>query len=119
MQDSAPPPALEPVSGSSPTEPLVAPERGRARSGFWRELSGALAVGLAVLAAAVLVFQIVSLARGMPGPGLATVLGHVAAAAVAVLAQRFADRRRGRVGVAAVLGVLLITGATLWIFWWA
>jgi hypothetical protein len=38
---------------------------------------------------------------------------------VAVLAARFADRNRGWPATAAVLGVLVLTGGTLWIFWWA
>ncbi|HEU5469639.1 MAG TPA: hypothetical protein VFV67_03230 [Actinophytocola sp.] len=93
------------------------PARGRAR--FWPELSGALALGLGALAAVVLVFQILAVAQGKPGPGLLTVAAHLVAAGLAVLAQRVADRARGRTAALAVLGVLAVTGATLWIFWWA
>lgn len=99
-----------------PTEPLPV---GRARGGFWPEVSGALALGLAVLAAAVLVFQVIAWVRGIPGPGLATVGAHLGAAVMAALAQWLADRRRGWVAVVAVFGVLVVTGATMWIFWWA
>jgi hypothetical protein len=95
------------------------PEPGRRRRGFWPEISGALAVGLAGLAAVVLVFQVVAWVRGTPGPGLDTVGDHVLAAGLAILVQRFADRLRGWWAAAAVLGVLAIAGLTLWLFWWA
>ena len=89
------------------------------RGGPWRELSGALAVGMSVLAVVVVVFQVLAWGRDTPGPGAWTVLGHVAAAALAVLVQRFADRLAGWPAVAAVLGVVAVSGVTLWLFWWA
>ncbi|WP_245572536.1 hypothetical protein [Actinokineospora enzanensis] len=89
------------------------------RSGFWRELSGALAVGLCVLALGVLGFQVVAWFRGIPGPGVGVLLGHVVLATVAVLAQRFADRRRGPEAALAVLFVCIATGVAIWFFWWA
>ena len=112
VQDSAG--AIEPRD----VRPAERPARSR-RARFWPEVSGALALGLCVLAAVVLGLQVVALVRGVPGPGLLAVGGHVLAAGVAVLAQRFADRLGGRAGVAAVLGVLAIAGFTLWFFWWA
>jgi hypothetical protein len=122
MQESAPRPVASPPNPiEAPAEPPAdAPtEPGERRAGFWREASGALAIGLTVLAVAVLVFQIVAMVSAIPGPGLGTVAGHLSAAAVAVLAQRLADRRGGWVGAAAVAVVLAVTGVTLWIFWWA
>jgi hypothetical protein len=91
----------------------------RHRGGPWRELSGALAVGMSVLAVVVIVFQVLAWVRDMPGPGLWTVLGHVAAAALAVLVQRFADRLTGWAAAVSVLGVVAVSGAALWLFWWA
>jgi hypothetical protein len=91
----------------------------RHRGGPWRELSGALAVGMSVLAVVVIVFQVLAWGRDVPGPGLWTVVGHVAAAALAVAVQRFADRLTGWPAVASVLGVLAVSGAALWLFWWA
>jgi hypothetical protein len=91
----------------------------RRRSGFWPELSGALAIGLCVLAVAVLGFQVVAWFRATPGPGVLSVIGHLLAAGLAVSAQWFADRRRGWPGALAVLGVLVIAGGALWMFWWA
>jgi hypothetical protein len=104
---------------SPASPPASRPRPSRARSGFWRELSGALTVGMAVLAAVVLVFQLLAWLRGMPGPGLLMVLGHVLAAVLVVLAQQFADRRTGWVSALAVTGTALVAGATLWLFWWA
>jgi hypothetical protein len=38
-----------------------------APSGFWREICGALAIGVAALAGVVLVLQVVAWFRGLPG----------------------------------------------------
>ncbi|MBM7772099.1 hypothetical protein JOD54_002303 [Actinokineospora baliensis] len=91
----------------------------RVRSGFWRELSGALAVGLSGLALVVLVLQVIAWTRGVPGPGIGVVLGHFAAAGAALVAQRFADRRRGPEAALAVVVVAIATGVAIWFFWWA
>jgi hypothetical protein len=101
----------------APAEPATEPRRGRPR--FWAEISGALAVGLGALAAVVVVLQILAWIGGLPGPGLLTVAGHLVAAGLAVLAQRFADRHRGWPGMLAVLAVLVVTTVTLWLYWWA
>jgi hypothetical protein len=91
----------------------------RHRGGFGRELAGALAVGLSVLAVVVLVFQGLAWIRDMPGPGVAMVLGHLGAAVLALLAQRVVDRTSGWPATAAAVGVVAITGATMWLLWWA
>ena len=91
----------------------------RKRSGFWREASGALALGLCVLAALVLGFQIVAWLRGTPGPGAISVVGHGIAAGIAVGAQWFADRRRDWVSRVAIAGVFVVSAVALWMFWWA
>ncbi|WP_444827736.1 hypothetical protein [Actinokineospora sp.] len=97
-------------------EPIPAAPR---RSGFWRELSGALAIGLCVLALVVLGMQVFAGAQGMPGPGIGVVLGHFGAAVAAVVAQRFADRRRGPEAALAIVLVGIATGIAIWFFWWA
>lgn len=89
------------------------------RSGFWRELSGALAVGVAVLAAVVVVFQVLAWVGGVPGPGVPMVVGHLAAAGLMLTLQRFADRWDGWRSAATAAGVFLAAGTTLWVFWWA
>ena len=110
MQDS--------LTDVTPTQAQpVAADRPR-RSRFWAELSGALAIGLAVLAAVVLVFQILAWVGGLPGPGLLTVAGHLVAAGLAVVAQRFADKNRGWPGALAVLAVVVVTTGALWLYWW-
>lgn len=113
-----------PESTASPsTVPLPKPEASanpiRPTNRFWRELSGALAVGLAALAAVVVVFQLLAWAREVPGPGVLVVLGHLVAAGLAVLVQRFADHHAGWRCALAVLGVTITTAAALWLFWWA
>lgn len=100
------------------TEPPVAPRR-TPHGGFGREVAGALAVGLSVLAIVVLVFQILAWIRDVPGPGVAMVLGHLGAAVLAVLVQRVADRTTGWPATVAAGAVVVITGATMWLLWWA
>lgn len=109
-------------SNAATAELPVAPRSGAAprhRGGPWRELSGALAVGMSVLAVVVVVFQVLAFFGSMPGPGALTVLGHIAAAVLAVFVQRYADRLTGWAAALSVLGVVAVSGAALWLFWWA
>lgn len=106
-----------PTASGATTIDLSRPRPGR--GGPWRELSGALALGISVLAVVVMVFQVLAWVRDMPGPGIGMVAGHVAAAVLAVVAQRFADRGAGWVAAASTLAVAAVSGATLWFFWWA
>ncbi|KAA2264115.1 hypothetical protein F0L68_08870 [Solihabitans fulvus] len=91
----------------------------RGLGAVWRGFAGSLAVGLVLLALVVIGFQVYAGSHGEPGPGAWVVAGHVVAAVVAVVAQRFADRRDGPVGVLAGLGVVAVSAVTLWVFWWA
>jgi hypothetical protein len=118
------------VSDNSPTVPLstsgettVALSTGRPafrprRGGFARELAGALAVGLSVLAIVVLVFQLLAWIRDVPGPGATMVGGHLGAAVLAVLVQRVADKNTGVLSYLAAAAVVVITGVTMWLLWW-
>lgn len=101
------------------TVPSDTPSEPHHRGGVWRELSGALAVGMSVLAVVVIVFQVLAWGRDTPGPGLWTVVGHIVAAALAIFVQRYADRLAGFTAALAVLGVVAVSGAALWLFWWA
>jgi hypothetical protein len=74
---------------------------------------------MSVLAVVVVVFQVLAFARDMPGPGAMTVVGHIVAAVLAVFVQRYADRLAGWAAAASVLGVVAVSGAALWLFWWA
>lgn len=97
-----------------PAEARPVTSRGRR----WRGLTGALAAGLVVLTVVVLVAQVVGLVHGSEGPGPFMVVGHVVAAALAVPAQRIADRRQGRPAALAGAAVLALTLAALWLYWW-
>lgn len=120
------------MSENSPTVPLATandttvalvtepPGAGRGtRGGFGREVAGALAVGLSVLAIVVLVFQVLAWIRGMPGPGATMVGGHLGAAVLAVLVQRVADKNDGYLAGLAAAAVVAITGVTMWLLWWS
>jgi hypothetical protein len=84
-----------------------------------RGVSGVLAGGLVVFAIALCVAQWLVGASGRPGPGLAMVAGHGAAAATAVSLQLVADRCRGRTAALASCAVVLLTACVLWFGWWA
>lgn len=86
---------------------------------LWRGVSGVLAVGLALLALAMIGVQVYAGTHDLPGPGLGVVIGHVAAAAAAVAAQVVADRRRGWPVALCGLLVVLLAAATMWFYWWA
>jgi hypothetical protein len=51
-----------------------------------------------------------------PGPGVESVVVHVAAAVLTVAAQLRADRPRG--SVLASLAIFAVTGIVLWTQWW-
>ena len=78
-----------------------------------------LAGGLVALASAVCVAQWLAGTSGRPGPGMATVVGHVVAALAAVVLQLAAERPLGRSAALASWSVLVITAGVLWFGWWA
>ncbi|MDQ4010335.1 MAG: hypothetical protein M3228_06455 [Actinomycetota bacterium] len=84
-----------------------------------RGLSGVLAGGLVALAIAVCAVQWLVGMSGGPGPGMATVVGHVVAALATVALQLAADRRRGGIAVLASGSVLVIAAGVLWFGWYA
>ncbi|HUQ56754.1 hypothetical protein [Lentzea sp.] len=87
--------------------------------GFLRAVSGVLAVGLVLLALGNIGVQFYANSRDLPGPGMLSVIAHVAAALVAVGAQIVADRYADWRAPVASFVVLVVAGATLWFFWWA
>jgi ferric-dicitrate binding protein FerR (iron transport regulator) len=92
----------------------------RRPGGPWRELTGAITIGLCGLAVVVLGLQVFAWTQpDVPGPGPWVVLGHFGTALAAVLAQRVADRRRGPQAALAMLLVLIACGVAIWYFWWA
>ncbi|MBY4129188.1 hypothetical protein HQO83_12380 [Rhodococcus fascians] len=85
---------------------------------FLRGLSGVVTAGLIVLAIGVAVTQYLGHSRGFPGPGGLSVGAHIAAAVVAVVAQRIADHRRGFAAFVGALVVFGVTALVLWTQWW-
>jgi hypothetical protein len=100
------------------TETMTEPEQVHRRS-VLRGTSGAVAACVVLLFLAVLASQIFFQLQGYPGSGWGTVAAHALAAAIAVLLQLLADRRRGAVSALASLAVVLDAALTLWLFWWA
>jgi ABC-type amino acid transport substrate-binding protein len=84
-----------------------------------RGLSGTLAGGLVALAIAVCAAQWLAGTAGRPGPGMAAVVGHAAAALATVALQLMADRFRGTFAALASGSVLVIVAGVLWFGWWA
>ena len=92
--------------------------RNRRRS-LVRGLSGVLVGGLVALALVLLAGWFYADQTGLPGPGAGMLVGHLVAAAVAVAAQVWADRRTDRVGTLAALALsgVIVGGLTLvWLF---
>lgn len=83
-----------------------------------RACSGAVTVGVLTLAAVVVVTAVLAGRRHFPGPGVESVAVHVAAAVAVLVAQHYADRRRGVVAAAAALAVPVVAGVVLWTQWW-
>jgi hypothetical protein len=84
-----------------------------------RGLSGTLAGGLVALAIVVYAAQWLASTAGRPGPGVAAVVGHAAAALATVALQLMADRFRGTFAALASGSVLVIAAGVLWFGWWA
>ncbi|MGW0041364.1 hypothetical protein [Rhodococcus sp. NPDC003348] len=99
-------------------EPPRGPRRRSAPARALQALSGAVTAGVVLLAAVVIVTAYLGSRRGFPGPGAVSVAAHVVAAVVVVVAQRFADHRRGPVAIAGSVAVFLVTIGLLWTQWW-
>ncbi|GAA2811434.1 hypothetical protein [Saccharopolyspora taberi] len=120
----------QPLSGREQAEVAawrghVARSRGRhaisrpTRSGTAaRGLSGALAVGLLILALGLIGVQYWATNSGQEGPGIGVVIGHLVSAAVALVLQALADRRRDLTGGLATIGVYAVVLWALWFWWW-
>lgn len=76
-------------------------------------------MGMVLLALGNIGVQFYANSHGLPGPGGLSVTAHVVAALVLVAGQIVADRYADWRAPVASLGVLVVSGATLWTFWWA
>lgn len=82
-----------------------------------RGLAGVLAGGLVVLALGLVVVEWAAGSSGVPGPGTGAIVAHAGAAAVAVVGQVVADRRRDRTGLLAALMVIVTASLVLGLGW--
>ncbi|MGW3958762.1 hypothetical protein ACWED2_03000 [Amycolatopsis sp. NPDC005003] len=118
-QQRVDPERIEPAEVSPDPETVAPAEPARQGGRWWRGLTGSLAAGLTVLAVGVLVVAGGCLFTGAPGPGVTLLVGHPVAAALALVAQRVADRRNGPAAVGAGVAVVLFTVSALTMFWLA
>ncbi|NKQ57498.1 hypothetical protein HFP15_32005 [Amycolatopsis sp. K13G38] len=100
------------------TDKLELPAEPSRGGRLWRGFTGSLAAGLTLLAVVVLGAALVCAFRQVPGPGLASLIGHPIAAVLALGAQRVADTKRGKVAAAAGVVVCVAVVVALWLFWW-
>lgn len=98
---------------------MEAAKRSSRTYGVLRAVSGVLAVGMVLLALANIGVQFYANSRDLPGPGMLSVVSHVVAALLVVAGQIVADRYADWKAPVSSSAVLLVTGATLWTFWWA
>lgn len=77
-----------------------------------------MSAGLTLLALVLVGAWVVARAVDDPGPRPRLLVGHLAAAALALCLQRVADRRPDRIGRAAAGGVLLVAAVVAFVFWW-
>ncbi|TWP49311.1 hypothetical protein FKR81_24690 [Lentzea tibetensis] len=87
--------------------------------GILRAVSGVLAVGMVLLALGNIGVQFYANSRDLPGPGVLAVTSHIVAAVLVIGAQVVADRFNDWRAPVSCLAVLLVSAATLWLFWWA
>ncbi|MCO5561402.1 hypothetical protein L7F22_015023 [Adiantum nelumboides] len=92
---------------ASGTAPHPRTRRRRRRGPAAARPGRVLAGGLVVLALGLVVVEWAAGNSGVPGPGSGAIVAHVGAAAVAVVGQVVADRRRDRTGLLAALGVVV------------
>ena len=118
-QERVAPERLEPAEDSPDAEASAPAEPAKEGGRWWRGLTGSLAAGLTVLAVGVLAVAGICLFTGAPGPGPTLLVGHPVAAALALLAQRVADRHNGPQAVGAGVAVVLFTVSALTLFWLA
>jgi len=108
-----------PVSADQESVTVELRRPGARKLKFPREISGALAAGMVLLAVLVLGAQVYALFRGTPGPGVLAVIGHIGAGALCFACQRMLDRRTGRATILPGVLMVVVAAATLWFFWWS
>ena len=87
------------------------------KQGFRTACAGVITVAVVLLGLGLLAALFVSLANGMPGPRPLNLGAHLAGAVLAVPLYRWT--RRGSWRGLAFLGLVVILGLLLWLFWWS
>ena len=105
------------------TEQSAAPDRQQRPNPLLRllrTLSGVAVAGLFVLTGIMAFAAWLTDRDGAPGPSADIVLGHLAVAVLALVAQIVADRSDERPlrGVLAALAALALAATALWVWWW-
>ncbi len=98
--------------------PTRQPAESNKGSGFVPALTGIVMLILLIMAAGMVVAQLVSGGDKQPGPGTITVTWHVLGAVAGVVCYRF-SRRKGPAQLLALLAILVIAVLLLWFFWWS
>lgn len=97
---------------------MTTPPTRTSRAGrLLRGVSGVLSAGLVGLTVVLLAGWAMTTRTGTAGPGTGMLLGHGAAAVVAVVAQVVADRRRDRTGVLAAWAAIVLVAAVVAGYW--
>lgn len=81
-------------------------------------LSGSVAAGLIVLTVVVAVAEYLGEGHGFPGPGRTSLVSHIVASVVALIAQLWADRRAGIASAFGAFVVFAIAAGIFWTQWW-
>jgi hypothetical protein len=98
--------------------PTRQPPESNKGSGIVPALTGIVMLVLLIMAAGMLVAQLVSGGDKQPGPGTITVTWHVLAAVAGLVCYRF-SRRKGPGQLLALVAIVVVAVLVLWFFWWS
>lgn len=89
------------------------------RPGVLSAITGVITAATVLLALLVVLGKLFGQARHLPGPSGLEVGLHVTGAVVALGLQLVLRWARVGVRILAAFGIVAVTGALLWLFWWA
>ncbi|MGH3622078.1 MAG: hypothetical protein ACRDQ5_09855 [Sciscionella sp.] len=82
-------------------------------------VTGVVTAAMVLLALLVLAGKLFGQVRNVPGPSGIEVGLHAAGAVAALGLQLLVRRARAGLRILAALGIVVVTAALLWVFWWA